>query len=466
MYDVIIAGSGISAVPALNFLQKKGLKIKVLTLGKYNNKFIDQILKHQNINFDTLVEKKIKKKENIFFDHDIECSFKKFIENSKIPPLKNYVFKNKNKDINLPKNFNSNISYAYGGLAEAWGAGSVPVLPEDYEKLKISYKKLNKLYNETAKILSISGCKNDDLSKILQDKKWLNNRVELDEKSQSILKKYKKREFKGFCLGYSRLALSKKYGQKKIKHNQLELWGDTSNKDIFRPSDIFNLFKKRKNVNISFDTKVIKIKNIKNYIRCYAENTLTKKKIKIDGKTIILNTGVFGNAEIIDSSLNTKNKYPLVTNQYFQCACLNLPFLRKKPKKKSTQLSQLDFSIKERSIKLKGYGSIYTYKSLLSTNLTKISPFSYLFGNKLFNTIIPYLNVVTLFIEDNLNIKNKYFFFKKTKDKKTLKVFYKNSFWERISSLILLFKLFKNLINLGLLPIFFKKKKRRIFYSY
>jgi hypothetical protein len=107
------------------------------------------------------------------------------------PPSKRYVFLQ-----HLKMNFKNNgfepmLSFARGGLAEAWTGGVYPFNDEELADYPFQYKDIEPYYEEVARRIGIGG-ENDDLARFIPVHKWLMQPLNLDAHSQQLLSAYER----------------------------------------------------------------------------------------------------------------------------------------------------------------------------------------------------------------------------------------------------------------------------------
>lgn len=110
-----------------------------------------------------------------------------------------------------PGNFEATVSFAMGGLANAWGAGVYRFSPDDLSAFPIDASALKAYYDEIGAIMGIAGA-NDDLAPWFgADEMAMLPPVRLSQYFQDLLRAYaRRREWvnaQGIYLGRSRLAV-------------------------------------------------------------------------------------------------------------------------------------------------------------------------------------------------------------------------------------------------------------------
>lgn len=105
------------------------------------------------------------------------------------PPSKKYVFR-RAPELKLRSNgFSPLLSFARGGLAQAWTGGCYPFSDDDLAEFPFGYRELAPWYSTIAKRIGVSGTA-DDLQQFLPVHDGLQQPVELDEHSRCLLECY------------------------------------------------------------------------------------------------------------------------------------------------------------------------------------------------------------------------------------------------------------------------------------
>jgi choline dehydrogenase-like flavoprotein len=132
------------------------------------------------------------------------------------PPSKSYVFKGIADHAIRSTGFSPLLSFATGGLAQAWTGGSYPFSDGELEAFPFGWNELEPWYSEVARRIGVSGV-DDDLTPYFPVHDHLLEPVALDRHSSHLLDAYaKKRErlnARSFFMGRARLAsLSRDFG--------------------------------------------------------------------------------------------------------------------------------------------------------------------------------------------------------------------------------------------------------------
>jgi choline dehydrogenase-like flavoprotein len=147
------------------------------------------------------------------------------------PPNKTHVFRQRKEFRVRAKGFSPLVSFAAGGLAEAWTGGSYPFNEDDLKDFPFDYGEIGPFYSEVAKRIGLSGVK-DDLAPFFPLHDGIMEPLTLDEHSALLLEKYRGQsayfnEKLHTYLGRARLAtITRDYaGRKACDYSGRCLWG-------------------------------------------------------------------------------------------------------------------------------------------------------------------------------------------------------------------------------------------------
>jgi choline dehydrogenase-like flavoprotein len=162
------------------------------------------------------------------------------------PPSKSYVFR-KLPDYDVEaKGFEPLMSFAGGGLAQAWTAGAYPFNDGELAAFPFGWDEMAPAYGEVARRIGVNGVGNDDLSAFYPVHDGLMPPIALDAHSQQLLCEYEGKKSRisakhGLFLGRSRSAsLSQDHaGRKACSLSGRCLWGCPS-QSLYTPSVTLN----------------------------------------------------------------------------------------------------------------------------------------------------------------------------------------------------------------------------------
>jgi len=157
------------------------------------------------------------------------------------PPSKTHVFRERKEFRYEAAGFAPLVSFAAGGLAEAWTGGCYPFNDDDLKPFPFGYGELGPFYGEVARRIGLTGVK-DDLARFYPLHDGLMEPLRLDEHSALLLDTYRARsvylnEKLDSFLGRARLAvLSRDYaGRKACTYSGRCLWGCASD-SLYTPA--------------------------------------------------------------------------------------------------------------------------------------------------------------------------------------------------------------------------------------
>jgi choline dehydrogenase-like flavoprotein len=189
MDKIVIVGSGASGVHfALSVLQK-GYDVLMLDIGYQGREPVnvtDSFLDLKG-NLEDPVEYFLGENFDGVFYPDATSEF------YGIPPSKKHVLANLNEFAVKTKGFSPLISFAKGGLAEAWTGGVYPFNDDELERFPFRFKDIEPFYNKVAKRIGIAGIK-DDLSRFMPVHENLMDPLELDDHSTLLLSEYERQK--------------------------------------------------------------------------------------------------------------------------------------------------------------------------------------------------------------------------------------------------------------------------------
>ena len=147
------------------------------------------------------------------------------------PPSKNHVFRPRPEFHVQAEGFAPLVSFAAGGLAEAWTGGCYPFNDADLKDFPFDYGEIGPFYGEVARRIGLSGAK-DDLARFFPLHDGIMDPLTLDEHSALLLDTYRARSgyFNGRLhsfLGRARLATITRdhAGRKACDYSGRCLWG-------------------------------------------------------------------------------------------------------------------------------------------------------------------------------------------------------------------------------------------------
>ncbi len=215
--------------------------------------------------------------------------------------------------------FKPTLSYALGGLANAWGAGLYRFNAEDLTGYPFTVQELDSKYAVLASEIGISG-RNDDLTDYFGYEENLQPPVKLNRLSERFLKVYalraKRLNLDGFYAGYARLAvLSKPLGD---RHGH-EYCGDEffvpNIPSIYHPGYTLRRIIERGNVQYLKGYLVKEFEEGNDLVHVRAVNLAKNSGETFVAKRLILAAGAINTAKIVlQSRKDYSSRLPLLDN--------------------------------------------------------------------------------------------------------------------------------------------------------
>ncbi len=227
--DVLIVGSGASAVNAAYPIVEAGLRVRMLDVGHRDHRYAPLVpdrsfpeLRHED------------KQQHRYFlgEHFEGISFDQTGAGAQLTPPRQHVCRDTRRLTPVDSvDFSPLESLAYGGLAAAWGAGCPPFSDADLAGFPLERWNLQPHYERVAERIGVSGAR-DELLPFWGDLESLQPACDLDANGETILRRYtgKRRQLNHhrFYLGRPRLAmLSRAHrGREPQRYHDMDFWSD------------------------------------------------------------------------------------------------------------------------------------------------------------------------------------------------------------------------------------------------
>lgn len=227
MKPVVVVGSGASGVHFASTLLAKGRRVLMLDVGLPRPPAVQP-----DADFVGL-KSKLEDPAGYFLGPDFQSLILPDYEAEYygFPPHKQYIFSVPDSFRYRASGFAPLVSFAAGGLAEAWTGGCYPFRAEEIPDFPVPFQRLLECYGTVARRIGVSGVE-DDLARFFPLHEGLLPALELDAHSARLLASYRQHrealQSKYRCfIGRSRSAtLSVDYnGRKACNYSGRCLWG-------------------------------------------------------------------------------------------------------------------------------------------------------------------------------------------------------------------------------------------------
>ncbi len=215
--------------------------------------------------------------------------------------------------------FDGVLSFAEGGLSNAWGAGVYRFNDKELREFPIKAIDLDPFYDRLTAEIGISGC-DDDLTPFFGSTKGLFPPIELDRLSAELLKRYSKRKRlvsqKGIYIGKPRLALlTKALGERQpYDYHGLEFF-KPNGPAIYNSSYTLRELEKRPNITYMSGFLVQRYMETPDGVKVLAKNLKTNMTEEFFARKLVLGAGTISTSKIVLSSNNDHyTRLPLLDN--------------------------------------------------------------------------------------------------------------------------------------------------------
>ncbi len=411
--DVIIVGSGASAVHAARPLVAAGRRVLMLDVGHRDDHYASLI---PDGPFTHLRQSDPHQHRYFLGDQFEGVPFGQVRVGAQLTPPRAFI--NRDVDEATPvetADFVGMESLGVGGLASGWGAGVARFSASELASSGLSIAEMEPHYADVERAIGVSG-EDDDLTSDLGLHAGMMPALPIDSQSDALRSRYTKRreafQKEGLRLGVTRLAACSRALAGRGPHplDDMDFWADKA-RAVYRPRWTLDELSTRPNFTYLPGRLVLSFKDRPGGVTvwCRRLDRPGEAEEEFEGRTLVLAAGVFGAARIVLRSFGAYERpIPLVCNPYTYAPCINLGMIGRDAADARHSLSQLTATFAP-----PGSGwppmhvSIYSYRSLLTYKLMKESPLSSRAGLLLMRSLIPLFAVLGLHhADDPTPIKN------------------------------------------------------------
>jgi choline dehydrogenase-like flavoprotein len=406
-YDVIIVGSG----PAGTF-SAYGLDVNnvlMLDVGYRPKKSpelhgnLDELRAKTPDMFPSLIGENFESMHNIYRS---KISYKLKA------PYMTYILKNWQKLSPVKTDgFETMMSFATGGLANAWGAGVYQFNEDELKNFPLTESEIAPYYAELTKHIGISGT-NDDLAESFGSVKSLLPSLERSGFFDSLLKRYRRlrhhKKFSNIKIGAPRLAiLSQTYdGRQAYQYDRMDFF-KPYNKAVYNPA--FTLEKIiQENNNFTYKPGFLVLHYIEHeeHVEVCAQRIDDDTVHYFKAKKLILAAGALNTAKLVLKSNNDYETHlPIMDNPMVCVPMVDYKFIGKSTKHHDSPIAQLNLVYKT-----KEYGpiqaSFYGSTGPLRTDITFGFPLSVKGNMAMTKYLAPAAGLAMIFFPGHLSPNN------------------------------------------------------------
>lgn len=401
MADVIIVGSGASAVHAAWPLVMAGRNVLMLDVGSRDDVYAPLI---PDGTFSQVRRSDPQQHRYFLGDRFEGVPFGRVRVGAQLTPPREFI--NRDVDDLTPvetPDFVGMESLGVGGLASGWGAG-VCRFTED-ELAPVSTSEMAPHYSAVEERIGTCG-EDDDLTQILGLHSGMMPALPVDTQCGFIHARYVKRraEFhrQGLRLGVCRLAACSLEFRGRGPHrlDDMDFWADKA-RAVYRSRWTLEELRQRPNFTYKPGRLVLSFRESPGMVevdcRCTdGSGGDADGKEQFQGRALVLAAGVFGTARIVLRSLGLYNRpVSFACNPYTYAPCINPAMIGREAADARHSLSQLTATFAPQGLPAM-HVSVYSYRSLLTFKLMKESPLSARSGLKLMRSLIPLFAILGL----------------------------------------------------------------------
>ncbi|MDB4962294.1 MAG: hypothetical protein JWP01_2293 [Myxococcales bacterium] len=404
--DVIVVGSGPSAVNAAYPLVEAGFTVRMLDVGNRDTTYEKLI---PDAGFSELRRTDAQQYRYLLGDEFEGIGFGHTGAGAQLTPPRQYVCKDTERLQPIAsQSFFPLQSLAEGGLGGAWGAGSPPFSKADLAGFPISLEDLQPHYEVVADRIGVSGAR-DDLMPFLGAQFAMQPAVEIDSNAEAILRRYATHRGSlnrtGLFLGHPRIAmLSRPHrGREANRYRDMDFWSDAG-KSVYRPR--WTLDELRAFPNFSIVSRRL--------VRTFeerADGDVVVHAANVDGggteqhraRTLVLAAGTLGTTRIVLRSLGLfDRRVPIVCNPHSYAALLDLNTLGQPVRDERHSMAQFCLvHAPEGHLRPFTVGHFYSYRSLLLFRLMKDNPLPFRESLTIMRHLAPSFGVLILQHQDH-----------------------------------------------------------------
>jgi hypothetical protein len=392
--DVIVVGSGASAVHAAYPLVQSGRTVIMLDVGHQDTSYAGLIPRSSY----TEIRRTDPQQHRYFLGEQLEgVPLTKLGAGPQIVPPRQFVLKD--GDRLAPKatdGFAALESFAVGGLGAAWGAVAFPFLDRELEKCGLPAAELHEHYEIVARRIGISGRPDDDLVPLRGAVTALQPPLDLDHNGRQILSRYEQKRHvfrKGrVSMGQSLLAaLSRPLpGREPNAYSDMDYWvnhGDS----VYRPDVTLRELESYRNFQYRRPVLVNRFSELDaGGVQVEALSIGSGVCEVFTGRALILAAGALGTTRIVLRSLEKyDHPVPFACNPHMYIPSVNYRGLGTPHSSRAHSLAQLTMIYEPEHGDDHAQMQMYSYRSLLLFRLLKEAPLSYREALRIFRTLAP-----------------------------------------------------------------------------
>jgi len=380
--DVIVVGSGASAVHAAYPIAESGASTLMLDTGLQDANYYQSLIPDQPF---AEIRRTDRQQHRYFLGDRFEgVPLAKLGAGPQVTPPRQHVLRDAERLSPIVSgSFEALQSFAIGGLAGAWGAVAFPFLDNEFVKAGLRPEELRPHYETIARRIGISGC-SDDLEPLRGPLHSLLPPLDLDHNAKKILSRYNRKREKlrraGITVGRPVMAVLTQALKDRNPHayHDMDFWSNCGD-SVYRPASTIRELQAYRNFTYRPCYRVEAFTEHADRISVHATSLETGSGEVFGTRRLILAAGALGTGKIALRSLGQYGvPVPITCNPHLYVPCLNYRNLGAAPDGRCHSLAQLTAIYdptgdSEHLVQ----AQLYSCRSLLLFRLLKESPLPY-----------------------------------------------------------------------------------------
>jgi choline dehydrogenase-like flavoprotein len=341
-FDVIVIGTGPAGVMAARAL--RGKRVLVLDVGRRPDSLpepggdlYEQRRTHPDL-FDFLIGQKFESLHNIDSE-PVSLKLK--------APLMRYIIDGARAHTPVrSQNFDATMSFAAGGLANAWGAGVYRFTARDLDGFPVSKQELEPFYDELTEHMGVSGA-NDDLTPSFGNDQALQPPIRLSRFASDLHEGYRRKheifEKLGVSIGRTRLAILTEphRGRPAYQYGNFEFFRP-HDPSVYNPAYTLRELIETNQVTYEPHHLALHYTESPEGVTVTTRNLLSGRHETFEGRTLILAAGALNSAKLVlESNDDHETRLPLLDNPMTCLPLFRLNRLGQALDKQDSSLGQL-----------------------------------------------------------------------------------------------------------------------------
>jgi choline dehydrogenase-like flavoprotein len=400
MTDVIVVGSGPSAVNAAYPLVEAGKQVTILDVGNVDDVYGPLIPPKGFVE----IRKSDHGQHRFFLGDEFEgVPFGEARVGAQLTPPRTHILRDAERLAPAETgDFCAMESFALGGLGAGWGAGAFAFGDDEFRGSLLTRAVLDPHYEIVAERTGITADR-DDLLPFFGDLKAMLPPMEIDSNAETVLGRYlrRRKEFNslGFYVGRTPLAVCtvEHRGRGPHGYHDMDFWAD--DRSVYRPRWTVEELSRYPSFRYVPRRFVLSFRETDSAgVEITARNVDSGSIEIYTASHVILAAGALGSARIVLRSLGLyETRVPILCNPYSYVPVVNLGMLGREARDRRSSLAQLTAIYEQPGPDgARVQAQYFSYRSLLTFKLLKEAPMPFREGIRMMRALIPLFGILGL----------------------------------------------------------------------